>query len=154
MVLPFFNYMDILIDAGPKKHIDQLQELQFRGIKIIYQYHLEGRRIKNTDDTLLHSSLCLMKLDFRRKKHFLQMMYMLKSRTLRLVEKRDLSITLRSDKNIAFRQEKLNSKIFVKAPHVRGDNLWKQFPCKVQHARTKKEFDNLLTDRLILSLKS
>ena len=50
---------------------------------------------------------------------------MLKLRKPELVEKRDLSITLRSDKNIAFNQEKLNSEIFVKAPHVRGDKLWK-----------------------------
>ena len=57
MVLPFFDYMDILIDAGPKKYIDKLQQLQVRGIKIIYQYHFEGRRIKNTDEALVHSSL-------------------------------------------------------------------------------------------------
>ena len=65
------------------------------------------------------------------------MMYMLKLRKPELVEKRDLSITLRSDKNIAFNQEKLNSEIFVKAPHVRGDNLWKQLPSEIpkQHSQ-------------------
>ena len=61
---------------------------------------------------------------------------------------------MESDKNIAFCQDKLNIEIFVKASRVRGDNLWKQLPCEVQHARTKKVFDNLLPDRLILSLKS
>ena len=69
------------------------------------------------------------------------------------MEKRDLSITLRSDQNVAFRQDELNIEIFVKAPHVRGDNLWKQLPSEVQHAQTKKEFDNLLPDRLILNLQ-
>ena len=39
MVLPFFDYLDILIDSGPKKYIDKLQILQFRGMKITYQYH-------------------------------------------------------------------------------------------------------------------
>ena len=153
MVLPFFDYMDILIDAGPKKYIDKLQQLQFRGIQIIYQYHFEGRRIKNSDKTLLQSSLSLMELRFRRKKHLLQMMYGLKSRKPNLVEHKNRSMTLRSDKNIAFRQDKLNSEIFVKAPHVRDDFLWKQLPSEVQHAKTKKEFDNLLTDRMILNLK-
>ena len=37
MVLPFFDYLDILIDSGPSKYIEKLQCLQFRGIKIIYQ---------------------------------------------------------------------------------------------------------------------
>ena len=31
MVLPFFDYLDILIDSGLKLHIDKLQQLQFRG---------------------------------------------------------------------------------------------------------------------------
>ena len=37
MVLPFFDYLDILIDGCAKKFVDKLQTLQFRGIKIIYQ---------------------------------------------------------------------------------------------------------------------
>ena len=38
MVLPFSDYLDILIDSGSRKYIDKLQVLQFRGIQIIYQY--------------------------------------------------------------------------------------------------------------------
>ena len=44
MVLPFFDFLDILIDSGLKLHIDKLRQLQFRGIKIIYQYHVHGRK--------------------------------------------------------------------------------------------------------------
>ena len=29
MVLPFFDYLDILIDSGMKNYIDKLQRLQF-----------------------------------------------------------------------------------------------------------------------------
>ena len=64
----------------------------------------------------------------RRKRHLLQMMYMLKLCKPELVEKRDLLITLRSDKNIAFHQENLNSEIFVKAPQVIS------YGSKIQHA--------------------
>ena len=42
IILPFFDYLNILIDSRPKKYIDRLQVLQFRGIKIIYQYHIDG----------------------------------------------------------------------------------------------------------------
>ena len=38
MVLPFFDYIDTLIDSGPKKLVEKLQRLRFRGIKIVYQY--------------------------------------------------------------------------------------------------------------------
>ena len=57
MVLPFFDYLDILIYSGPKEYIDKLQTLQFRGIKIIYQYHINGRKIKNCDEDFLHKEL-------------------------------------------------------------------------------------------------
>ena len=67
-------------------YVAQLQ-LQFRGINIIYQYHIEGRRIKNTDEALLHSTLGFMELVSRRKKHLLQMMYILKLPKPELVEK-------------------------------------------------------------------
>ena len=63
------------------------------------------------------------------------MMCMLKLRKPELVER---GIYQRSDTNIAFYQEKLNSEIFVKAPHVRGDKLWKQLPSEIpkQHYYT------------------
>ena len=78
MVLPFFDYLDILTDSGPKKYIDKLQCLQFRGIKIIYQYCIDGRKIKNSDEPRLHGELGLSYLKCRRNKHILHMMFALK----------------------------------------------------------------------------
>ena len=49
MILPFFDYLYILIDGGPKLYIDKLQHLQFRGIKIIYQYKINGEQITSKD---------------------------------------------------------------------------------------------------------
>ena len=74
MKLPFFDYLDILIDGGPKYYIDKLQRLQFRGIKIIYQYMRNGIPITNSDEIELHKQLSLSFLDVRRKKHLLKMM--------------------------------------------------------------------------------
>ena len=71
MVLPFFDYLDILVDSGPKKYIDKLQSLQFRGIQIIYQYCIDGRRIKNRDEDYLHKELRLSYLICRRCRHVL-----------------------------------------------------------------------------------
>ena len=68
MVLPFFDYLDILIDSGPKK----LQMLQFRGIKIIYQYHFQGRKIKSSDEAQVHKELGLVYLKNRRQTYDVQ----------------------------------------------------------------------------------
>ena len=78
MVLPFFDYLAILIDSGPKKYIYKLQALQFRGIQIIYQYHINDSRIKNRDEAYLHKELLLSYLVCRRRRHLLHMMFNLK----------------------------------------------------------------------------
>ena len=57
MVLPFFDYLDILIDGCAKKFVDKLQSLQFRGIKIIYQYNFKGIKITNKDEARLRQEL-------------------------------------------------------------------------------------------------
>ena len=78
MVLPFFDYLDILIASGPKKYIDKLQALQFRGIQIIYRYRINNRRIKNRDGAYLHKELRLSYLVCRCRRHLLHMMFNLK----------------------------------------------------------------------------
>ena len=65
----------ICYHSGRKKYIDKLQHLQLRGIKIVYQYHIDGHQIKNTDEDRLHSELHLMPLIQRRRLHILHMIY-------------------------------------------------------------------------------
>ena len=43
MVLPFFDYLDIILDSCRKYYVDRLQKLQFRGIKIIYRSMWNGK---------------------------------------------------------------------------------------------------------------
>ena len=152
MVLPFFDYLDILIDSGPKKYIDRLQALQFRGIKIIYQYYFNDRRIKNSDEAFLHKELKLSYLKIRRIRHLLQMMYNLVQRRPDMLDLRDKGICLRSSQNVNFKEEKLNSEIYVKGPNVRGSVLWKKLPPSIQKANTTEEFNRLLTDDLLESI--
>ena len=148
MVLPFFDYLDILIDSGPKKYVEKLQILQFRGIKIIYQYYIEGRKIKSSDE-----ELGLQFLNERRKKHLLHMMYNLKIRHPDLLDVREKGIQLRSSSNVRFKEHKLNSEIYIKSPYVRGCNLWKQLSCKIQNAETLSLFKLALTNEIILKLR-
>ena len=152
VVLPFFDYLDILIDSGPKKYIDRLQVLQFRGIQIIYQYCIDGRRIKNSDENRLHCELKLSLLIVRRIRHLLHMMYNLVWRCPEKLDSRDKGIFLRSSQNVKFKEEKLNSEVYVKSPFVRGSALWKQLPSTIQKAENKEEFNRLLTDNYLETL--
>ena len=80
MVLPFFDYLDILLDSCPKLYIDKLEKLQFRGIKIIYQYCWKGKQITYADEPALHHELNIHMLKHRRIRHLLITMFDLKCR--------------------------------------------------------------------------
>ena len=118
MVLPFFDYLDILIDGCAKKFLDKLQTLQFRGIKIIYQYNFEGDKVTYKDETRLHLELGLLYLEKRRNKHLLNMMFDLKTRKTELLAEPRGSMVLRSNHSIFFNEERIHSKIYRKSPFV------------------------------------
>ena len=154
MILPFFGYLDILIDSGPKKYVEKLQLLQFIGIKIIYKYHVDGRKIKSNDEERLHSEIGVQPLKERRKKHVLDTMYNMKTSHPDVIDTRDKGIKLRSSSNVDFKEYKLNNEIYIKSPYVQGYNLWKQLPCNIQHAETLLLFEQMLRDELVLTLQT
>ena len=77
------------------------------------------------------------------------MMFDLKTRKPELLTVPRGSMVLRSKHCILF-EEHINSEIYRKRPYVRGNKLWKQLFCDLQHAKTKKEFTRMLTDDIIL----
>ena len=154
MVLPFFDYLDIMIEGCIKKHVDKLQALQFRGIKIIYQYIYTGRKITSKDESVLHAELGLLTLENRRKKHLLNMMYNLKTRRPELLAEHRGSMILRSNQCILFNEDRINSEIYRKSPLVGGNKLWKQLSSDIQRVKTKTEFSRLLTDDIISQLEN
>ena len=152
MVLPFFDYLDILVDSGPNYYVDKLKNLQFRGIKIVYQYYIDGEKISNKDEERLHQKLGLEFLNKRRIKHLLYTMYGLKTRRPDLLDCKDKGIVLRSSTKIQFAYEKLNSDLYVKSPYIRGNHYWKQLSSDLQNIKTKTEFKRQLTDEVITEL--
>ena len=154
MLLAFFDYLEILIDSGSKKYVEKLQLLQFRDIQIIYKYHVDGRKIKRSDEERLHSEIGLQHLKERRKKHILHMMYNMKTSHPDVIDTRDKGMNLRSSSNVNFKEYKLINEIYIKSPYVRGCNLWKQLPSNTQHAETLSLFKQMLTDELVLTLKT
>ena len=82
------------------------------------------------------------------------MMYKQIVRSPELIDTRDKGIVLRSNSNVNFKEYKLNNDIYAKSPHVRGCSLWKQLPATTQNANSLTEFNQLLTNDLIKSLKT
>ena len=80
------------------------------------------------------------------------MMYNLVKRRPDMLDIRDKGIVSRSSQNIKFKEDKLNSEIYVKSPYVRGCNLWKQLPSLIQKANTKMEFNRMLTEDILEKL--
>ena len=68
------------------------------------------------------------------------------------LDTRDKRITLKSSINVNFKERKSNSEIYDKSPYVGGCTLWKRLPALIQNAKTKNEFDKLLTDDVINTL--
>ena len=80
------------------------------------------------------------------------MMFNLVQRRPDMLDLRDKGISLRSSQNVNFKEEKLHSEIYVKSPYVRGSVLWKQLPSRIQKAKNKEEFNQLLTNDLLGNL--
>ena len=62
-----------------------------------------------------------------------------------------LNITTKKDNG---RSTQIHCEIYRKSPFIRGNKLWKQLTSERHHAKTKIEFDRLLTEDLILHLES
>ena len=88
-----------------KKYVEELQSQQFRGIKIIYQYDIDGKKITNKDETMLHDQLGLSYLENQRKQHLLKLMYTVMSRRPDLLIVRERERVLQSDKCIHFEEK-------------------------------------------------
>ena len=71
------------------------------------------------------------------------MMFNLKKRCPELLDCRDTQIELRSCSNVKFKENRLNSKIYVNSPYERGNNLWKQLPSKGRRQYSTDAVTNL-----------
>ena len=131
MILPFFNYSDIILDSCPKLYIEKLQKLQFRGIKIIFQYKWNGKQIIYSDEEELHNEFELHTLKHRRIRHILITMFDLKSRRVDLLDSYDCGISLRSSSKIKFNVDISNSEIYGKSFYIRGVKYWNQLPSEL-----------------------
>ena len=82
------------------------------------------------------------------------MMFDLKTLKTELLAEPRGSMVLRSNHSIFFNEERIHSEIYRKSPFVRGNKLWKQLSCEIQHVKTKPEFTRILTYDIIQQLEN
>ena len=126
--------------------------MQFRGIKIIYQYSWNGKPLTSADEDVLHDELGIVLLKYRRIRHLLIVMFDLKSRHYDLLDSYDCGISLRSSSKVKFDVAISGSDIYGKSFYVCGVKYWNRLPTEIQNAPTKLEFKQLLTLDIILKL--
>ena len=117
-IIPLFDYADFLIESGQNKYITHLNDLHFKGLRIIHCY-----KHVHVTDMVLEKEYGLITPTVCRHEHHSAIMY----RQCRVVENLDVyrpPITLRSNKKIKLRRQKMNlkgiEKSREKSPMMRG----------------------------------
>ena len=134
MILPYFDYGDILFINSPKKLLNKLSQLQKRAVKICLKI---GNEIP--DDILLVSAK-LAKLDKRRDAHLLNYMYKRKE-CIELLDIKNINTRARAAplfKTIIPKCEKYkNSALYL------GAIRWNSLPVNIRNIGTYNSFKNL-----------
>ena len=69
MILPYFDYADIVFDKANQSDLDKLQRMQNIGLKVCLRTSIR------TDTDLIHFLVKTPKLEYRRRVHLLNFMY-------------------------------------------------------------------------------
>ena len=113
-IIPLFDYADFLIESGQNKYITRLNDLHVKGVRII-----DCNKHVHATEAVLEKEYGLLTPTVRRHEHPSAIMY----RQCRVVENLDVyrpPMTLRSNKKIKFRRQKMNLKGIEKSPMMRG----------------------------------
>ena len=128
MILPYFDYCDVLYHSAGVGILDKLQRLQHKCLKTCLVLH----RLSNTDDMQ-----CAAKCSYlrpRRESHVLNFMFTRQSRE-ELLDKKDIGKRL-CDATV-FKVDFPNKETFKRAVKYSGSILWNNLPVEV------RKIDNL-----------
>ena len=84
MVLPFFDYADVLLDKANGQELEKLQRLQNRGLKLCLGYN------KRTNTKQIHKEAQVPLLEDRRRAHLLNFMYIRRDRRPELLNNSEI----------------------------------------------------------------
>ena len=114
-IIPLFDYADLFIASGQNKYITRLNDLHVKGLRI-----KDCNKHVHATDMVLEKEYGLLTTTVHRHEHHSAIMY----RQCRVVENLDVyrpPMTLRSNKKIKFRLQKMNFKRYRKKCNDEGN---------------------------------
>ena len=141
-IVPLYDYVDYLIESGPKYYINRLDVLHEKAIGII---NGKSHGIFNLKEREGHFGLHSPHM--RRTEHHCSIMYGL-SRMGKNLEKHRPNINLRSRNKLKFKHRHRNKEQLLKSPMCRGIKLWDRIPHPIQRSTTKVKFKQQLKKEL------
>ena len=137
-VLPYFDYSGFLLLSATQKQIKDLQTLQNNALRICLRYNLVDR----VSEERLHNEALLQKLEQRRKKQLMKLMYY-QSKNVKNVKKSERQ-TRAADKIVFKIPGKCNTK-FLNSTYYIGAQLWNDLTLNVQRSENIVKFDKSIT---------
>ena len=134
-IVPLFDYVDFLMDGGPKYYRDRLTNLHEKAVMII--------------DCNMHNNVGIKEMEYmynlqppsrRRAEHHASIMYRL-SKGDCLLDTLRPEIHLRSRKKVKFKYPFRNMQKLLKSPLSRGIKIWDRIPQAIQRSLTKVKFE-------------
>ena len=140
MVLPYFDYGDIIYQGTSKKHLDKIQKLQNRGLRICYGH---GNPM-SVDDMHIEANIC--KLQIRRTQHVYNLMFKQKSNK-QLVDVRN--IRTRAHDAILYNTNMPKCEKFKNNIFYYGARLWNQLPVIERRIELYTKFKNVQKSKVL-----
>ena len=129
MIMPHFDYVDIVLDSANKQYTDRLERLHKRAIRKI-----ENKLTSDTKDSydVLLKSYNLTTLYQRRAEHLLLFMFKTSKTDNDILNLQQPKIELRSRNKVKFKQPFTDKTKVQNSPFYRGIYLWNQLSHDIQ----------------------
>ena len=144
MILPYFDYGDVIYGTAGKDALDKLQRLQNKGLKICKGYN----RRHDTDD--LHRVTKCPKLEIRRNAHLRNFMFN-RSYKEELLDKRD--IRTRAHDAPLFKIAVPKNETYKRSVAFAGASEWNALPANIRNINSSPEFKRIQKRDMLSSLE-
>ena len=144
MILPHMEYGDFIVDSANQKSISKLDTLQVKAIRLT-EYRTYGHR---QEISKLMDFFGLEKLEIRRNRSLLRLMYNQSKVNSNVQEKNDY-MTLRSSSKVKLKSVFTKLSKVQRSPYYRGLKLWNNLPENIQKEGSKTKFKNEIIKHVV-----
>ena len=145
MVLPFFDYADILIDKANGQGLDKLQRLQNRGLKLRLGY------IKKNSTKQVHKEAQVPYLEDRRKANLLNFMFTRREKRPELLKNSETRT--RAHGAPLFKIPFPHFEAFKRSVNYHGSSTWNILPPQLRSKKASHFFKWKKSQIMMLPLK-